>query len=148
MLESSQPALPLMDQLPLSAPPARAGRRRTSVAARPAGAACSAGQLRAMRQAFLGLATRWALSGEEALRLMGEPFDDEAARIERLEGLLGIHRSLLLLLPEPDTCLCFLRRPAAAFDGCSALGVMLADGRTGIARVRAHIVEHVARAPL
>jgi hypothetical protein len=98
-----------------------------------------------MRQAYLGLATRWALSGEEALKLLGEPLEEEALRAERMAALLGINRSLLLILPEPDVSLCYLRRPNTAFDGASALQVMLAGGHAGIARVRAHLAEQAAR---
>jgi hypothetical protein len=92
-----------------------------------------------MRQAFLGLVSRWALSGEETLRLLGEPLDDAPTRETRLNALLGINRSLLLVLPEGDACLCFLRRPYRAFAGASVLQVMLADGLPGIERVREYL---------
>lgn len=143
MLDEAQPALPFSELLssPLAPRPARRKQPPCPVLDRPA----SPDQLRAMRQAFLGLVSRWALSGEEALRLMGEPFEDAAAREARLNALLGVGRSLLLVLPESDACLCYLRRPCQAFAGASVLQVMLADGFSGIERVREYLARVAAQ---
>ena len=90
--------------------------RRRKHAPHPAlDAPASPAQMRVMRQAFLGLVRRWALSGEETLLLLGEPREDAVAQEARLSALLGVGRSLLLLLPEEDTSLCYLRRPCPAF---------------------------------
>lgn len=87
----------------------------------------------------MGLVRRWALTGEEALQLLGEPFEDGASRWQRLAALLGVNRSLLLVLPERDSCLCYLRRPCEDFAGASILQIMLTDGLSGIERVRQYL---------
>jgi hypothetical protein len=98
-----------------------------------------------MRQAYMGLVKRWALSGEETLLLLGEPRADATAQEARLSALLGVGRSLLLLLPEGDTSLCYLRRPCPAFGGASVLQIMLTDGLPGIERVREHLAQLAAQ---
>ncbi len=140
MVDTSQPDLPFSEPLPATLAPRSARRKHAPHPVLDAPA--SPGQLRAMRQAFIGLVKRWALTGEETLQLLGEPFEDEVAREQRLSALLGVGRSLLLLLPEGDHCLCYLRRPCRAFAGASVLQIMLADGLPGIERVR----EYLARA--
>jgi hypothetical protein len=140
MLDGLQPALPFSDPLPLTLAPRPKGRKHAPHPVLDAPA--TPAQLRAMRQAFLGLVRRWALSGEETLLLLGEPVEDASAREQRLHALLGVGRSLLLVIPEGDACLCYLRRPCRAFAGASVLQIMLADGFPGIERVR----EYLARA--
>ena len=100
---------------------------------------------RAARQAYLGVASSWALSATEALRLLGEPLSSEAERLERLHGVLGAHRSLLLIAPERARYAELLRRPDPAFAGASLLEVMLQEGVPGIARVRAHLLAQITR---
>ena len=143
MFDAAQPALPFTDPLPATLAPRQVKRKVSSfpVLAAPA----SPAEMRAMRQAFIGLVSRWALSGEETLKLMGEPLEDATAREQRLSALLGVGRSLLLLLPEGDSCLCYLRRPCRAFAGASLLQVMLTDGRPGIERVREHLAQLAAQ---
>ncbi len=138
----AQPVLPFAEPLP--SPLAPRLTRRKAVPHPVLDAPAWPAQRRAMRQAFLGLVGRWALSGEETLRLLGEPHEDEAAREARLGALLGVSRSLLLLLPEGDACVCFLRRPCAAFAGASVLQVMLAEGLLGIERVSEHLARVAA----
>lgn len=142
MFDSVQPALPFADplQATLAPRPARRGRSRYPILDAPA----SAAELRAMRQAYVGLVRRWALTGEEALHLLGEPFEDAVAREKRLNALLGVSRSLLLVLPDQDSCLCYLRRPCRDLAGASLLQVMLADGLPGIERVREHLASMAA----
>lgn len=144
MLDTKQPALPFIEPLPttLASRPVRQKQVPHPVLDAPA----SPAQVRAMRQAFMGLVKRWALTGEETLQLLGEPFGSEAARETRLNALLGMNRSLLLVLPEGDSCLCYLRRPCRAFAGASVLQVMIADGLSGIERVREHLA-HLAAQP-
>jgi len=98
-----------------------------------------------VRQAFLGIASSWALSASEALRLLGEPLSGEAERLERLHGVLGAHRSLLLIAPEPGRYTQLLRRPDPVFGGASMLDVMLQKGLPGIACVRAHLLAQITR---
>ena len=140
MLDVTQPTLPFSEPLPSTLAPRPA---RTKLPSHPVlDGPASPDQLRTMRRAFLGLVSRWALSGEETLRLLGEPCGERPERAARLNALLGVGRSLLLVLPEGDACLCYLRRPCRAFAGASVLQIMLADGLPGIERVR----ESLARA--
>ena len=142
MLDATQPWLPLLDSEPHADRPVRRVRRR-SVPAPPV--ATPGPQHRAVRQAFLGVAASWGLTATEALRLLGEPLNHEAERLERLDGILGAHRSLRLIAPEPAQCSARLRQPEPAFGGASLLEVMLRDGLPGIAQVRAHLVARIPR---
>ena len=142
MLDGLQPALPFSDPLPLTLAPRPKGRKHAPHPVLDAPA--TPAQLRAMRQAYLGLVRRWALSGEETLLLLGEPSGDRPEREARLNALLGVGRSLLLVIPEGDACLCYLRRPCRAFAGASVLQIMLTDGLSGIEPVREHLAEVAA----
>src|SRR5688572_19210812 len=108
MFDASQPWLPLLDDEPRTDVLVRKARRRAISAPT---AANPEPESRAARQAFLGVASSWALSATEALRLLGEPLSSEAERLERLHGVLGAHRSLLLIAPEPRRYAELLRRP-------------------------------------
>ena len=142
MLDMTQPWLPLLDDEPRIELPLRKAKRR-AVSAPPATA--PGPESRAARQAFLGVASSWALSATEALRLLGEPLSCEAERMEQLHGVLGAHRSLLLIAPDPGHYAELLRRPDPAFGGMSLLEVMLLEGVPGIARVRAHLLAQITR---
>ncbi|TNC49616.1 hypothetical protein FHG66_10930 [Rubellimicrobium rubrum] len=142
MLDALQPWLPLLDDEPRADPPARKARRRPVAMPQ---VTAPAPQHRAARQAFLGVAAAWGLTAAEALRLLGEPVSHEAERLERLDGILGAHRSLRLISPEPALYGARLRQPEPAFDGASLLEVMLRDGLPGIAQVRTHLVARITR---
>ena len=142
MLHAIQPWLPLLDEDPPTDVPVRKARRRAPTAPQPTHPEPGS---RAARQAFLGVASSWALSASEALRLLGEPLSSEAERLERMHGVLGAHRSLRLIAPEPARYTEFLRRPDPAFGGISVLEVMLQQGVLGIARVRAHLLAQITR---
>ena len=142
MLDATQPWLPLLDNEPATDPPIRRARRR-SLDAPPVSALDPLH--RAARQAFLGVAVSRVLTATKAQRLLGEPLSHEAERLERLDGILGAHRSLRLIAPEPAQCSARLRQPEPAFDGTSLLEVMLRDGLPGIAQVRAHLVARIPR---
>jgi hypothetical protein len=142
MFDATQPWLPLLDNEPRPDQPARKARRRAS----PASLAVGSGpEHRVARQAFLGIASSWGLTATEAPRFLGEPLSSDVERLERLHGVLGAHRSLLLIAPEPARYVALLRRPDSAFDGASMLQVMLQNGLPGIARVRAHLLAQIAR---
>ena len=51
---------------------------------------------------------------------LGEPLSSEEEHLERMHGLLGAHRSLLLIAPEPGRYTELLRQPDPAFEGASA----------------------------
>ena len=142
MLHAIQPWLPLLDEDPRTDIPVRKGRRRAPAAPQPTHPEPGS---RAARQAFLGVAVSWALSASEALRLLGEPLSGEAERLERMQGVLGAHRSLLLIAPNPARYTELLRRPDPAFDGACLLEVMLQQGVPGITRVRAHLLTQITR---
>ena len=140
MLNATQPWLPLLDTEPRSDPPVRSSRRR----ALPAPQAFKlVPQDRVTRQAFMGVASSWALTAREALQLLGEPLSSEAERLERMQGVLGAHRSLLALAPEPARYTELLRQPEPEFDGASLLDVMLQQGLPGIAKARAHLLARI-----
>ena len=141
MLDATQPWLPLLDDEPQTEGRIRKTRRR-AVPAPPT--AKPEPESRAARQAFLGIASSWALSATEALRLLGEPLSTEAERLERLHGVLGAHRSLLLIAPEPRR-IELLRRSDPALGGMSMLEIMLEQGLPGIAQVRAQLLVQITR---
>lgn len=142
MLDATQPWLPLLDDEHLPDPPARKARRHAPSVPQ---ANLPGREHRAARLAFLGIASSWGLTATEALKLLGEPFSGEAERLERINGVLGAHRSLLLIAAEPGRSAELLRRPDPTFEGASVLEVMLRDGLPGIARVRAHLLAQVVR---
>jgi hypothetical protein len=141
MLHAIQPWLPLLDE-PQADVLVRKTRRRPISA--PPAASPGPGS-RVARQAFLGVVSSWALSASEALRLLGEPLSGEAERMERMHGVMGAHRSLRLIAPEPARYTELLRRPDPTFSGMSLLEVMLQEGVPGIERVRAHLLAQVTR---
>ena len=116
-------------------------RRSMGVAPRAAAKAepspCAAAEHRALRQAYVGLVTRWALSAREALCLLGEPLAGEEERRERLSALVGLGRSLVALEPHPERGPHHLRAPCPALDGASPLELMLSHGLPAIREVRA-----------
>ncbi len=142
MFDAAQPWLPLLDEEARPDLPARRSRRR-----RPAAPMVVSDERehRAARLAFLGAVSSWALTATEALTLLGEPISSEAERLERIDGVLGARRSLLLIAPEPGRAAEILRRPDPALEGASLLEIMLRDGLPGIARVRAHLLTRIAR---
>ena len=150
MLDAAQLWLPTLAHEPAATPTVPlSGMRRVRTAKPRAQAAPATAQaspdLRAARRAYLGVVARWSLTGPETLTLLGEPLCDEGQRCERLQALLGAHRSLLLLAPDPARCARLLREPHASLEGASMLQVMLAEGLPGIARVRAHLLVRLGR---
>lgn len=120
----------------------RKGRRRI-VSVRPATTpACDD---HPARQAFSGIASSWGLTATEALRLLGEPLSSEAERLDRLQGILGAHRSLLLIAPEPARYAGLLCRSDPGLDGVSLVTIMLQQGLPAIARARAYLLAQIAR---
>ncbi len=85
------------------------------------------------------------LMATEALRPLREPLSSEAERLDRLQGTLGAHRSLLLIAPEPARYGQLLCRPDPGFDGVSLVKVMLKQGLPGIVRARTCLPAQTAR---
>lgn len=106
-------------------------------------------------RAFVRIAEAWGLSVDEQLVLLGQPARStffawrqhpEKARLsrdtlERLSNLLGIYKSLQILLPEPAAADAWVRQPntAEAFGGRSALQRMLAGNVGDLDFVRRYL---------
>ena len=106
-------------------------------------------------RAFVRIAQAWELSVDEQLALLGEPprstfftwrkHPDKAAlprdTLERLSNILGIYKSLQILLPEASAADAWLRQPngAAPFGGRSALDRMLAGNVSDLNLVRRYL---------
>ena len=106
-------------------------------------------------RAFAGIAQAWGLSVDEQLALLGQPprstffawrkQPDKAAlprdTLERLSNLLGIYKSLQILLPDAAAADAWVRRPNSAplFGGRSALDRMLAGNVSDLNLVRRYL---------
>ena len=106
-------------------------------------------------KAFERIAQAWQLSVEEQLRLLGQPprstffawrKQPERASLprdtlERLSYLLGIWKSLQILLPDEAAADAWVREPnqAPAFGGRSALARMLAGNVSDLHAVRVYL---------
>ncbi len=101
-------------------------------------------------RAFARIALHWGLTVDEQRRLLGVPprstffawrkQPDKASlprdTLERLSNLLGIYKSLQILLPEAAAADSWVRKPNVAFGGASALAQMLAGNVSDLNRVR------------
>lgn len=125
--------------------------RRAAAAAPPSPERMAAAGLRA----FARIAQAWGLSVDEQLRLLGAPprstyfawrkHPEKASlprdTLERLSNLLGIYKSLQILLPDPAAADAWVRLPnaAPAFGGRSALERMLAGNVSDLHLVRRYL---------
>jgi hypothetical protein len=141
MFKSHPPQLSLFGEALPALSPSPSPRRSAS---KLAPGTCQAAESRALREAFLGLATQWELTGREALLLLGEPSESEEGRQERLSALIGMGRSLRFIDPDPRRGRQLLREPQPAFGGRSLLQAMLDGGRASIAAARAHLAEQAS----
>jgi hypothetical protein len=106
-------------------------------------------------RAFERIAQAWGLSVDEQLQLLGQPSrstffawrkNPERARLprdtlERLSNLLGIYKSLQILLPDPRAADTWVRQPniAPPFGGQTALHRMLAGNVADLNLVRRYL---------
>jgi hypothetical protein len=106
-------------------------------------------------RAFARIAQAWGLSVDEQLCLLGQPprstffawrkHPDKATlprdTLERLSNLLGIYKSLQILLPEGAAADAWVREPNSAppFGGRSALDRMLAGNVSDLNLVRRYL---------
>ncbi len=104
-------------------------------------------------RAFARIAEAWGLTVNEQLRLLGQPprstffawrkHPERASlprdTLERLSDILGIWKSLQILLPEPAAADAWLRKPNAALGGGSALERMLAGNVSDLHFVRRYL---------
>ena len=121
----------------------------------PADAVSTAQLAAAGLRAFARIAEAWGLSVEEQIRLLGEPprstffawrKHPEKANLsrdtlERLSNLLGIWKSLQILLPDAAAADAWVRKPNAAplFGGRSALQHMLGGNVADLNLVRRYL---------
>lgn len=106
-------------------------------------------------RAFARIAEAWSLNTDEQLRLLGEPArstyfawrrSPDTARVprdtlERLSNLLGIYKSLQILLPDPQAADAWVRQPNTSelFGGRTALDRMLAGNVSDLNLVRRYL---------
>jgi hypothetical protein len=104
-------------------------------------------------RAFARIAEQWGLSVEQQRCLLGEPArstffawrkspgDASLPRdtLERLSNLLGIYKSLQILLPDEAAADAWVKQPNAAFGGRSALDHMLAGNLSDLNTVRRYL---------
>ncbi len=106
-------------------------------------------------RAFARIAEAWGLSIDEQLALLGQPprstyfawrkHPEKASlprdTLERLSNILGIWKSLQILLPDAAAADAWLRQPnvAAPFGGGSALQRMLAGNVSDLNLVRRYL---------
>lgn len=106
-------------------------------------------------RAFGNIAAAWGLTVDEQLVLLGQPprstffawrkQPEKAAlprdTLERLSNILGIWKSLQILLPDAAAADAWLRKPngAAPFGGDSALARMLAGNVSDLNLVRRYL---------
>jgi hypothetical protein len=102
-------------------------------------------------RAALNLFGRWSLTDEQAstlldmnLRTFRRWKAEGAARMgrdakARLSNLMGIHKALRSIFGESPRVYEWVKAPNAAFDGASALTVMLRGDLTDLMRVRRYL---------
>ena len=105
----------------------------------------------AMFRAVLNLFRLWGLGDEQAAILLDMPVrtfrrwkTGEAGRMDRdtkarLSNLMGIHKALRLIFKEPQRGYRWVKAPNAAFDGRTALDVMLGGELTDLMRIRRYL---------
>jgi uncharacterized protein (DUF2384 family) len=105
----------------------------------------------AMFRAALNLVRLWRVTDEQAATLLDLPLRSyrrwkagEIGRISRdgkarLSNLMGVHKALRLIFREPQRGYDWIKAPNAAFDGRSALDIMLGGELTDLMRVRRYL---------
>lgn len=102
--------------------------------------------------AFFNLANHWDLSTAEMAQLLGNIknsrfFDWKknhnqkipADTMERISYLLGIYKSLLILLPTKEAAHEWVKKPNGHFNNISALEFILNNGFSGLIDVRRYL---------
>ena len=105
----------------------------------------------AMFRAALNLFAKWGVTDEQAAILTDMPVRSfrrwKAAGpgrisrdgLARLSNLMGIHKALRIIFQEPQRGYDWIKAPNAAFEGATALAVMLDGELTDIMRVRRYL---------
>ncbi|AJE45030.1 MULTISPECIES: antitoxin Xre/MbcA/ParS toxin-binding domain-containing protein [Rhodobacterales] len=115
------------------------------------GQGAEAFRIPAIMDAFSRLAEDWELSTDEQITLLGSPGRSTFFKwkksggnlphdtIERISHLLGIYKSLQIVLPNPEAADEWVKKPNAFFDNRSALDVMLDGNVVDIYKVREYL---------
>ena len=103
-------------------------------------------------KAFFNLASEWGLATDQQIVLLGRPSRRTYYRwkngeissiphdtLERISVLLGIYRSAHTLLPVPERANAWVKRANRAFNGESALDVMLGGRVDDLYQVRRYL---------
>ncbi len=106
----------------------------------------------AMARAVVNLFARWELTDAQAIVLLGSLSGSTWARWKRgevakvprdlkarLSNLMGIHKALRIIFKEKDRIYGWVSRDNTAFEGRSALDVMLGGELTDLMRVRRYL---------
>lgn len=105
----------------------------------------------AMFRAAVNLFRLWGLNDEQAATLLDMPLRSyrrwkagDQGRIDRdkkarLSNLMGVHKALRIIFREPQRGYAWIRADNAAFQGRSALDVMMGGELTDLMRVRRHL---------
>ena len=104
-----------------------------------------------MLRAVLRLFGKWAVTDEEAAKLLdlpvrtyrrwkaGQPGRLDRDTMARLSNILGIHKALRIIFQDTDRVYAWVKAPNAAFGERSALEVMLGGELTDLMRVRRYL---------
>ena len=103
-------------------------------------------------KAFFNLASEWNLRRDEQVTLLGGPSARTFYRwragkvsglpkdtLERISVLLGIYKAINILLPVRERAAAWVKRPNKAFEGESALEVMLHGRVDNLYQVRRYL---------
>lgn len=105
----------------------------------------------AMFRAAINLFSKWGVTDEQAATLLDMPVRsyrrwkaEGPGRLSRdgrarLSNLMGVHKALRIIFVEVQRAYGWIKAPNAAFDGASALDVMLRGELTDIMRVRRYL---------
>jgi hypothetical protein len=95
----------------------------------------------AMARAAATLLARWGASDETVDVFLQGASDGQT---ERIAALLNIHAALRRIFSDGDRAARWIGSSNVAFDGESALDVMLAEGFAGMRRVKAYLDAEIA----
>jgi uncharacterized protein (DUF2384 family) len=115
------------------------------------GEAITQAEAAAMFRAAINLFGKWEIIDEQAATLLDMPLrsyrrwkSQGPGRISRdgcarLSNIMGIHKALRIIFTDPQRAYDWVRKENAAFDGASALDVMMGGELTDIMRVRRYL---------
>lgn len=109
-------------------------------------------ELHAMQRAVIALFARWKVSDVDAAVILGgiaaKTFrrwkDGDYGRVnrdlaDRMSNLLGIHKALRIVFPEPGCGYEWVQADNKAFSGKSALAILKRGGMEDIVRIRRYL---------